>query len=304
MDIRDALFDQIYDFAERDKDVVFITADTDAFSLHKFKEDFPDRFINVGVAEQAMVTVAAGLALSGKKVFIYAIIPFITMRVFEQIKATICSMNLPVTIIGAGAGLSFGYDGPTHHAIQDIGIMRMLPEMQIYNPFDAYTAADCALSSYHSGKPSYIRLDKGEYPNREYHLQDGICTDINNKNNRADIAIICTGTIYHTIKEIIPAFPKHVYLFNVLRLKPLTIDRLLGSLYNMSTILVFEENSRTGGLGTMLKETLIDKTQMTLKHYSLEDEQIFKYGTREYLLKKNSLDKESIYNILKEETGS
>ena len=107
IDIRDAFFDEIYDIASKDKNVIFITADADAFSLRRYKRDFPEQFINVGVAEQNMVLIAAGLALSGKKVFVYSIIPFITMRCYEHIKANICSMDLDVTIIGCGAGLSF-----------------------------------------------------------------------------------------------------------------------------------------------------------------------------------------------------
>ena len=164
IDIRDAFFDEIYDIASRDRDVIFITADTDAFSLRRYKKDFPDQFINVGVAEQNMVAVSAGLALSGKKVFIYAIIPFITIRCCEHIKVNICSMNLPVAIIGAGAGLSFGNDGPTHHAMQDIAVMRILPEITILNPCDGPSAAACARIAYESNTPVYVRIDKGEFP--------------------------------------------------------------------------------------------------------------------------------------------
>ena len=111
-DVRDAFFDKVYDLAASDENVVFITADAAALSLKKFKKDFPERFINVGVAEQTMVLLATGLAMCGKNVFVYSIIPFITQRALEHIKVNICSMNLPVTIVGCGAGLSFGFDGP------------------------------------------------------------------------------------------------------------------------------------------------------------------------------------------------
>ena len=92
-DIRDAFFDEVYELAAKDKDVIFISADADAFSLKRFKKELPEQFINVGVAEQNMALVATGLALAGKKVFIYSITPFIAMRCFEQIKVNICSMN-------------------------------------------------------------------------------------------------------------------------------------------------------------------------------------------------------------------
>jgi len=148
IDIRDAFFDEIYKCAAKDKNVIFIAADMDAFSLRKYKKDLPDQYINIGVAEQNMIAVAAGLALCGKKVFLYAIIPFITFRCLEHIKVNICSMNLPVAIIGVGSGLSFGFDGPTHHAVQDIAVMRVLPEIEILNPSDSASSALCARRAY------------------------------------------------------------------------------------------------------------------------------------------------------------
>lgn len=284
MDIRDALFDEVYNIAKNDKDVVFITADADAFSLHKFKEDFPDRFINVGVAEQAMVNIASGLALSGKKVFIYAIIPFITMRVYEQIKVTICSMNLPITIIGAGAGLSFSNDGPTHHAIQDISIMRTLPEISIYNPFDAFTAKNCILEAYNDNKPSYIRLDKGEFPDSNYSLVNGIAVR-SGTNNRF---IVCTGTIYHNICDI----DKESTILSCFRLKPFNKEIVFGK-----RVIVIEENAYTGGLGSIIRENI---PNLTFEHYCLPDKQIFEYGSREYLLSLYGLDEKGLKKSLGE----
>ena len=130
-DIRDAFFDELYIKGSQNKDIVILSADMDAFSLRKFSKDFPEQYINVGVSEQNMINIAAGLALSGKIVFCYSIASFATMRCFEQIKVNICSLNLPVSIIGAGAGFSFGYDGPTHHGHQDLSSMRLIPEMTI-----------------------------------------------------------------------------------------------------------------------------------------------------------------------------
>ena len=109
-----------------------------------------------------MVTVATGLALSGKNVFIYAILSFMTMRCYEQIKFNICSMNLPITLIGLGAGLSFEFDGPSHHGVGDIGIMRMLPEMTIHNPASPPAAEASAQMYYDSPTPVCVRLDKGK----------------------------------------------------------------------------------------------------------------------------------------------
>ena len=163
-DIRDAFFDELYQIGSTDRDVVILTNDMDVFSLKEFRNNYPEQFINIGVAEQNMINVAAGLASCGKKVYIFGILSFVTFRCYEQIKFNICSMNLPVTIVGMGSGLSFGFDGPTHHAIQDIIVMNALPEMMILNPSDSRSAAACAHISYKAGTPTYVRIDKGQYP--------------------------------------------------------------------------------------------------------------------------------------------
>src|SRR3989338_1388709 len=140
IDIRDAFFDELFEIAKDDSNVVFITADMGAQSLIRFKGSLSSQFINVGVAEQNMISIAAGLALVGKKVFVYTIIPFATLRCYEQIRNDLCCMNLPVTIIGVGPGFCYASDGPTHHATQDIAVMRVLPEITILNPSDSIMA--------------------------------------------------------------------------------------------------------------------------------------------------------------------
>ena len=172
VDIRDAFFDHIYEWGTRDQNVVFLNADMDAFSLQRFSKDLPEQYLNVGVSEQNMMNVAAGLALSGKRVFCYCIASFATLRCFEQIKVNICSLGLPVTIIGVGSGFSFGYDGPTHHGHQDLASMRLLPEMTIVELSSndlAQKAVDFAIEN--SG-PLYIRLDKGPFPEWLEHKVD------------------------------------------------------------------------------------------------------------------------------------
>ena len=164
VDIRDAFFDELYAIAVEDGNVMFLTADMGAFSLAKFKEDLPEQYINVGVAEQILVSVAAGLALGGKRVFIYAMAAFITQRCYEQIKIDLCQMRLPVTIIGSGPGLTYGSEGPTHHAVNDIAIMKVLPEMMIITPRDPEEAKEAARIAYDNQTPVYIRLAKGKLP--------------------------------------------------------------------------------------------------------------------------------------------
>ena len=156
IDIRDSFFDQLYLKGSTNKNIIILSADMDTFSLRKFSKDFPNQYINVGVSEQNMINVASGLAMSGKIVFCYSIASFATLRCFEQIKVNICSMNLPVTIVGAGAGFSFGYDGPTHHGHQDLSSMKLLPEMSIFE-LSSNDLAKNVDFSIEKKSPLYIR---------------------------------------------------------------------------------------------------------------------------------------------------
>jgi len=162
VDIRDAFFDELYNMASKDPNVIFLTADIGAFSLDKFRENLSAQYINVGVAEQNLVSVAAGLALGGKKVFIYGIAAFITQRCYEQIKVDLCDMCLPVAIIGVGLGTSYGTYGATHHAVNDVAIMQVLPNIEIIDAFSCPEAVRAARYAYNSRNPIYIRLGRGK----------------------------------------------------------------------------------------------------------------------------------------------
>ncbi len=164
MDIRDALFNRIYELMTLDSNIVFITADQGAFLLPKLMNDFPTRCFNIGIAEQNLINVASGLTMGGKKVFCFGIASFITYRCYEQIKINISDNNLPVTIIGAGPGLSYGSDGPSHHAIYDVEIMRLLPNMMILTPRTDMEAREAVDLAYKHNGGSYIRLTKGNLP--------------------------------------------------------------------------------------------------------------------------------------------
>lgn len=297
IDIRDAFFDQIYDIASKDRGVIFLTADADAFSLRRYKRDFPSQFINVGVAEQNMVDVATGLALSGKRVFIYAIIPFITMRCYEHIKANICGMNLPVTIIGTGAGLSFGNDGPTHHAVQDIAVMRILPEMTILNPCDSPAAAACARIAYRSNTPVYVRLDKGELP-ALYSEDDDFSDGLKVIREISEINIISTGFMSQqavVVADELKGQSINIGVVDLYRIKPVNEVLLLELIGQSKQLITLEENSIVGGTGTIVGELLSDnRRSIPLKRIGLEDKQHFDYGSREWLHKLYRIGKEAL----------
>lgn len=296
-DIRDAFFDEVYAIAGRDTNVVFITADADAFSLKKYQKDFPSRFINAGVAEQNMITVAAGLALSGKKVFIYALIPFIALRCYEQIKVNICSMNLAIVLIGAGAGLSFGNDGPTHHAVCDVAVMRTLPEMSILNPSDGVTASAAARLAHEASGPVYVRLDKGVQP-ALYTTGSDFSQGFSVLRQGADIVILATGLMVHRALEVAHELSRRrieAGVVDLYRIKPVDEKGLSGILKNYKKIVTLEENSIIGGIGSLVSEILADnRIFLPLKRVALRDEQCFSYGDRDWLHRACGIDKASV----------
>src|SRR3989344_5140585 len=148
--------------ARKDKRIFLLTGDLGYSVFEDFAKKFPDRFINCGVMEQSMISIAAGLALSGKKPYIYSIIPFATMRPFEQIRNDICYQNLNVKIIGVGTGFAYGALASTHYAIEDIAILKSLPNITILSPADSIETKALTLQSYQNPGPAYIRLLKPE----------------------------------------------------------------------------------------------------------------------------------------------
>ena len=134
--MRQAVFEALYEVARKNEDVILLVSDTGAIVLDQFRAEMPERIINVGIAEQNMIGVAAGLAMEGKKVYAYAIIPFVTMRCYEQIRVDLCCESLPVKLLGVGPGYDYSTLGPTHHGLEDMALMRALPGMQVFSPCD------------------------------------------------------------------------------------------------------------------------------------------------------------------------
>lgn len=297
IDIRDAFFDEIYTIASRDPNVIFLTADMSALSLNTFKKNLSSQYINVGVAEQNLVSIAAGLALGGKKVFIYSIAPFVTQRCYEQIKIDLSCMRLPVTIIGSGPGITYSSDGPTHHAIQDIAIMRALPEMTILNPSDLATAVAAARISYKNDGPVYVRIDKGKLPllyDNEEDFSDGLASL---KKGR-DLMIIATGIMVHQAFKVTDELAKHSIdagIIDLYRIKPINKELLLSIIKKSNRIVTLEEHSIIGGIGSAISEILVDNRKtLPMKRIAIADKNCVGYGDREWMHSFYGLDVNSI----------
>lgn len=262
-DFRDAFFDALYDLALRDERIVLLSDDFGAPSLDKYRSDIKSRYFNIGIAEQNMIGLAAGLALSGKIVFAYAIAPFITLRCFEQVKIDLCLMNLHVNLIGVGAGFSYGTAGPTHHAVEDISVMRTLPNISIYCPADAMSAAALARVSLEESGPKYLRFDRGITPSVYTQRDHFSASEGFGTLSRGDsLCILATGKITGTALSVANRLRElhnvHASVIDVNRLKPFNVDRFLSVARTAKGIVTLEEHILAGGLGSIVAEIMCD----------------------------------------------
>jgi transketolase len=290
-DIRDAFFEVVARVATNDTNVVILTNDMEVFALAEFRKQCQSRYIDVGVAEQNLINVAAGIASTGRKVIVFGLLSFITARAFEQIKLNVCAMRLPVVLVGVGPGLSFPFDGPSHHGVSDIGLMKLLPELIILNPSDPSSAKRCAETALSSNLPVYVRIDKGIHEHsfsNLIHLGGGFDVLMEPQ----DVNILYTGTVYKyataLLNKLQNSFQK-VGLINLFQIKPLP-DGILKVIVESKTIYVIEENSKNSGLSSIIGEYILEnQISVKLVSVSLTEKTIFEYGDRDWLRDKYGL---------------
>lgn len=307
VDVRDACFDELYAVASRDRRVILLTDDMGALSLERLRKDFHDQYFNVGIAEQNLVAVAAGLALGGKIPFLYGIATFMTMRCYEHIRVDLCCMNLPVTILASGVGYTYGSDGPTHHATQDLAILRALPEMTIYNPSDAVLTAGVVRRAYEDPGPKYIRIEKGALP-RLYQDGHDFRRGFEILKTGRDVMLIATGIMVHKAAQVATELARHgldVGIVDLYRIKPVDTKALSAALTTARRLAIMEEHSTIGGAGSLLCEMQIDEgaTWPTLR-FGLPDVHCHEYGNREWLLARSGLGVETVTAKILEWTRS
>lgn len=302
--MRDSFFAALYEIAARDRDVILITADTGAICHDLFKRNLSKQYINVGIAEQNMIGLAAGLALSGKIVYVYAIVPFSTMRCYEQIRVDLCCMDLPVTVVGVGAGFDYSTLGPTHHGTEDIALMRSLPGMTIYSPSDSLMADYLARISYRQKGPKYIRLDRTGFPliykkDKEIDISKGFSLLKTGK----ELYIIATGRMVYnalSIAEILFRQSIDTGIIDLFKIKTLEKEALWSVIKTAKYIITLEEHFITGGIGSIIAELLAAKKERpAFKSIGIPNQFCRQYGTREYLRCINKIDAISVSESIK-----
>lgn len=302
--MRDVFIEQICNRMHEDDSLFFVTADFGSPKLDRLKEDFKDRFINVGIAEQNLINVSAGLALEGFTVYAYAIAPFLTMRAFEQIRNNLSLLSqmkeMNVNLVGVGAGLSYDVSGPTHHCLEDISIMRTLPNISVFSPSDWVLAEKFVDYSIKVKKPKYIRFDSKPLPNiydsgEKINLKKGFFELA--KGNK--VCLVTTGYMTHTALNVVKklmAEGKRIGLIDVFLLEPFNKKLFLRAVSKYKDLITIEEGFiNRGGLDSLVSSTIESAgSKIALKRMGFKNAYVFEMGGRAHLHRLNRLDDRSI----------
>ena len=294
--------------ATADDRIVALSADLkESTRVDEFAKKFPERFIEMGVAEQNLATVASGLANYGKIPFITSYATFSPGRNAEQIRTTIAINDVPVKIVGCHAGVSVGPDGATHQALEDIAIMRAMPNMTVIVPCDANEARKATLAIAQSGKPAYLRLGREKTP---LFTTDATPFEVGKaqiffETESPDVGIIATGVLVHAAMIAAKELGEqgiNVNVMNVATIKPLDVQAIVALAEQAGAIVTAEEHQVAGGMGSAVAECLAENTPVPIEFIGVRD-QYGQSGTPEELMRHYKMDtaaiKVAVLDVLK-----
>ena len=276
----------IYRAGENDRNVYFITGDYGHAHNEEFKKDWQGRYFNGGMSEQNIIGMAAGIALSGGKVFVYSITPFVTLRCYEQIKVDVCDHDVDVTIVGGGSGFAYGDAGVTHYSIEDIAAMRALPRMKVVCPANPMETRQLMDQVVKLGGPAYVRIGAGKEanPEKEYEVTFGKAAVLR---PGKDLTIITTGQILDeglTAAEMLATQGIDAEVLHMHTVKPLDLAAIRTRASAHTPIVTLEEHSVIGGLGGAVAEVLAELPEKTrFKRFGVNDEWPKVVGSQKYL---------------------
>ena len=289
--MRDTFAHTLYDVAKSEPNIFIIVADiSPAASMAPFREEFPDRFYNVGVSEQSMISLCTGLALRGCSPFAYTIAPFTIYRPFEHIRVELCYQNLPVTLVGVGAGAAYSVAGATHNAIEDIPVMSALPNMSIIAPCDPEELKPAVWACARHPGPVYLRLGKAGEPvltaGAPEEFEFGKLRKIREGEGTA---VIGYGPVlslaFDAAESHEDATGEKIAIFSAHTIKPLDRERICTILHDFERVIVLEETTPYGCLAGRIKEIAWDTgAKCKIRAIGLQDAFIKCYGTSKELL--------------------
>lgn len=252
--MRNAFIDTILESCLTRDDVFVLSGDAGLGVFDRFREERPDRFLNMGVAEQNTISFAAGLAMTGYRVLVYNIIPFVLYRCFEQVRNDICYQELPVILAGIGSGVTYAPMGMTHYSVEDIGVARTLPNLEVISPIDPVEARLAAEYALQADRPVYVRLAKRGEPDIHANRNFDLRTPQLLKDGKS-CAILFHGSVGTEVFLAAEMLQQHGVcprIISVPFLQPLDMQRLLEMLGDVKHVFTVEEHFTGSGLGSML----------------------------------------------------
>jgi transketolase len=297
--MRAAFSESLVRLAKADSSVLLLTGDHGYALFDDFRRACPDQYLNAGIAEQNMVGMAAGLARVGFRPIVYGLAAFIPVRVVEQIKLDVAHDNLPVILIGDGAGFVYSHLGTSHQSTEDIACTRSIPNLAVYSPADRFEVTACMEMAYQSNTPVYLRMgksDRGDVHTQPPELKPGqlVKAPTTTSTNHSDLAFIATGSLVRTAVEIANAHYPGTKIWSVPSIKPIDTQQIVSICTQHRIVVVFEEHSVLGGLGSTITEIAAEFTGTRILRIGVNDRFSHYCGTYDYLLKEHQLDQAAI----------
>ncbi len=298
--MRTAFIRTLGQLAQQDPGLLLLTGDLGYRLFDDFRAQYPGQYLNMGVAESNMVSVSAGLALEGKRPFVYSIASFLTMRPYEHIRNDICFHKARVVLVAAGGGFSYGANGASHHALTDIALMRVLPEMNVFAPADVHETVWSVKTAYEQAGPSYIRLGRGAEPAVHAGALEG--KDIRQGivlREGDELAILASGFILPQACRVADELAKRghsVRLISFPLIKPLGTGLVVKAFEECSRVFTVEEHGTAGGFSAAVMELALARGLRADKLCPITalETAIYETGSHEFLRRRAGLDTNGI----------
>ena len=294
---RQAICDLLIEKAKTDKEIVVLCSDSrGSASLTPFADEFPEQFVEVGIAEQNLVSIAAGLAKCGKKAVAASPACFLSTRSYEQCKVDVAYSNTNVKLIGISGGISYGALGMSHHSLQDIAVMSATPNMRVYLPSDRFQSKKLMEVLLEDEKPAYIRI--GRNPVEDVYQEDSpfVLDQATALREGEDLAIIACGEMVAPALEAAKILEKegiHATVLDMYCVKPLDVESILRVSEKVKAVITVEEHAPFGGLGSMVSQMIAAHNPKRVVNMTLPDEPVIT-GTSREVFEYYGLDAEGI----------
>ena len=292
--MRNAFISSVFQLAQHNSDIMVLVADNGAIVFDEFREMCPQQFLNCGIAEANMIGVAAGMASMGKVPFAYTIANFMVKRAFEQIRNDVALQEMNVKIVGIGGGVRYSTLGPTHHATEDLTLMRSLPGMTVICPASPKEAAKATMACAEINGPVYLRMATNGEPEiyeQDYNFEIGKGVWIREPQ---EVTFVANGPIIHEVLASINQLSDHgikAGLLNIHSLKPLDVQAIMHAVKKSSCVLTVEEHSIIGSLGSAVAEVIAESGMSPhFERIGIKDQFCFQYGSYDQIKQYCGLD--------------